>query len=407
MTKNKKIAIEVRNVTKSFRIPLDGSSGIKQKILNIFKRKKGYREFTPLRDISFKVKKGEFFGIVGRNGSGKSTLLKTIAGIYVPEEGYTKVNGLLVPFIELGVGFNPELSGRENVSLNSALLGFSREETATMYEDIVDFAELHDFMEEQLKNYSSGMQVRLAFSIAIRAKGDILLLDEVLAVGDSAFQQKCFDYFAQLKEEKKTVVLVTHSMSAVQKFCDTALLLDDGVIVHQGTSEDVARRYEEMFIKERTEKKIKSGLTSKITLNRKEVVTLDSVVAIQKNVSTVHLKAFEDFKLLITLTPNEDINLTVVGFNIKNEQGDVLSAFSTLDSLGGIQFKARKKLELHIEIENIFTNGNYTLNMAIADNTNGTEKLIYRKRDALHFSISGVTHHQSSLMHPKVKISKK
>lgn len=236
-------AITVKGITKSFRIPLDGNTGIKQKIVNVFKRKKGYRNFTPLRNINFTVNKGDFFGIVGRNGSGKSTLLKTIAGIYTPDKGSVKVNGLLVPFIELGVGFNPELTGRENVYLNGALLGFDRKQIAAMYDEIVDFAELHDFMEERLKNYSSGMQVRLAFSIAIRAQGDVLLLDEVLAVGDAAFQQKCFDYFEQLKAQKKTVILVTHSMGNVTRFCNKALLLHKGEIYAQGDPEEVAEQY--------------------------------------------------------------------------------------------------------------------------------------------------------------------
>ncbi|NCO10968.1 ATP-binding cassette domain-containing protein [Candidatus Saccharibacteria bacterium] len=235
--------IKVEGIKKTFKIPLDGASGIKQKILNITKGKKGYRNFTPLNGISFDIKEGEFFGIVGRNGSGKSTLLKTIAGIYSPDAGTVSVDGLLVPFIELGVGFNPDLTGKENVYLNAALLGFSRDEIAKMYGSIVDFAELHDFMEEQLKNYSSGMQVRLAFSIAIQAKGDILLLDEVLAVGDAAFQQKCYDYFEELKEEKKTIILVTHGMDAVKRFCNRALLLEDGKIKMIGSPSEVADQY--------------------------------------------------------------------------------------------------------------------------------------------------------------------
>ena len=235
---NKEVAIKVENLTKTFKIPLEASNGIKQKLINVLKGVKGYREFTPLNDISFEINKGDFFGIVGRNGSGKSTLLKTMAGIYVPKSGGVTVNGSLVPFIELGVGFNPELTGRENVFLNGALLGFSHDEMEDMYQEIVDFAEIEEFMDEKLKNYSSGMQVRLAFSIAIQAKGDILLLDEVLAVGDEAFQRKCFNYFAELKREKKTVVLVTHDMGAVQKYCNKAMIIEKGKIIFHG---DVSR----------------------------------------------------------------------------------------------------------------------------------------------------------------------
>ncbi len=240
---NDEIAVKVEHVSKSFQIPLEGSSGLKQKIINHLKGRSGYRDFMPLKDISFEIKKGDFFGIVGRNGSGKSTLLKTIAGIYSPNGGSVQVNGTLVPFIELGVGFNPELSGRENIYLNGALLGFSRSEIAAMYDEIVDFAELHDFMDERLKNYSSGMQVRLAFSIAIKAQGDILLLDEVLAVGDAAFQQKCTDYFDEIKNSDKTVILVTHSMESVERFCNKAVLIEDGLVKTLGNPDEVAKQY--------------------------------------------------------------------------------------------------------------------------------------------------------------------
>lgn len=240
---DKNTVVTVNDVSKTFHIPLEASNGFKQKLINHLKGRKGYREFSPLNHISFTIEEGDFFGIVGRNGSGKSTLLKTIAGIYTPQTGGVNVVGSLVPFIELGVGFNPELTGHENVFLNGALLGFSHKEMEAMYEDIVNFAELEDFMEERLKNYSSGMQVRLAFSIAIRAKGDILLLDEVLAVGDEAFQRKCFNYFEQLKRNKKTVILVTHDMASVERFCNRALFLEDGAIKVIGDPHKVASAY--------------------------------------------------------------------------------------------------------------------------------------------------------------------
>ena len=238
-----KAIVEISELTKSFKIPLEASSGVKQQLINILKGRKGYRVFTPLKDISFTINEGDFFGIVGRNGSGKSTLLKTIAGIYTPNGGNVKVHGSLVPFIELGVGFNPELTGRENIFLNGALLGFSHEEMESMYSAIVEFAELEDFMEERLKNYSSGMQVRLAFSIAIRAHADILLLDEVLAVGDEAFQKKCYSYFDKLKREKRTVILVTHDMAAVERFCTKAAFIEDGHVKMIGKPYRIAAAY--------------------------------------------------------------------------------------------------------------------------------------------------------------------
>ena len=244
MTKQDNIALKVDHVAKMFRLPTEQASGIKQAVINWTKGIKGYKEQHVLRDISFEVEKGDFFGIVGRNGSGKSTLLKLISGIYVPDEGNITVNGKLVPFIELGVGFNPELTGRENVYLNGALLGFTREEIDGMYDDIVEFAELEDFMDQKLKNYSSGMQVRLAFSVAIKAQGDILVLDEVLAVGDEAFQRKCDDFFTKIKKDPtKTVILVTHDMNSVKKYCNKAILIKDGEIIVNGNKDDVADRY--------------------------------------------------------------------------------------------------------------------------------------------------------------------
>ncbi len=227
-------------------MPTERAWGLKQAIFNRLRGIKGYKEQKVLNDIDLKIKKGEFLGIVGRNGSGKSTLLKILAGIYYPEKGEVTINGSLVPFIELGVGFNPELTGRENVYLNGALLGFSNREMDEMYDEIWKFAELEQFQDQKLKNYSSGMQVRLAFSIAIRAKGDILILDEVLAVGDAEFQKKCNNYFASLKGNQ-TVILVTHSMESVKKFCDRAILIENGRIKDEGEPEKVAKEYLGLF----------------------------------------------------------------------------------------------------------------------------------------------------------------
>ena len=244
--KNDDIAISVKNLHKSFKLPTERAWGLKQAIFNRLKGIKGYKEQKVLNGISFDIHRNEFVGIVGRNGSGKSTLLKTLAKIYFPEKGSIEINGSLIPFIELGVGFNPDLTGRENIYLNGAMLGFSNKEMDAMYDEIVDFAELRDFMDQKLKNYSSGMQVRLAFSIAIRAKGDILLLDEVLAVGDAAFQKKCNDYFASIKG-KQTVILVTHSMDNVKKFCTRAILIENGKILLDDTPNAVADAYQNLW----------------------------------------------------------------------------------------------------------------------------------------------------------------
>jgi ABC-2 type transport system ATP-binding protein len=255
------IAIKVQHVGKTFE-PQSSSRTIKEGFVGLGRKLTGKKqskhhkgEYTALRDISFEVKKGDFFGIVGKNGCGKSTLLKILAGVYTPSEGKVQINGKLTPFIELGVGFNPELSGRDNVFLNGALLGFTRQQMEEMYDDIVDFAELHDFMDTKLKNYSSGMQVRLAFSVAIRAESDILLIDEVLAVGDAAFQQKCFRFFDQLKENKRTIVFVTHDMNSVRTFCDKALFIENHKILSISTPDKISDLYENKNLKSRIERK--------------------------------------------------------------------------------------------------------------------------------------------------------
>ena len=260
--------LKVQNVSKSFRLPTEQANGVKQAFINWTKGVKGYKEQRVLKGINLEVKKGDFFGIVGRNGSGKSTLLKIISQIYTPEKGTGEVKGKLVPFIELGVGFNPELTGRENVYMNGALLGFSKEEISEMYDDIVEFSELENFMDQKLKNYSSGMQVRLAFSVAIKAQGDILVLDEVLAVGDAAFQRKCDNFFSEVKKDKtKTVILVTHSMDSVQRYCNKAVMIEDGKIVADN-KDDAVNRYIELNLERKSSDKsgYALGLNDKLDL---------------------------------------------------------------------------------------------------------------------------------------------
>jgi ABC-2 type transport system ATP-binding protein len=242
------ITIRVVDVHKEFYLPRHKSNSIKEAFVQMFKHKdKSVDVHHALKGISLDIKKGEFFGVLGRNGSGKSTLLKILAQIYQPTSGEVSHKGKLVPFIELGVGFKKELTGRENVYLNGALLGFSKKEIDKRYDKIVEFAELEKFMDQKLKNYSSGMRVRLAFSVAIRADADILLLDEVLAVGDADFKKKCFDYFKTLKSNHKTVILVSHSMRIVRDYCDRCVLIEDGKIAFEGSADETAKKYLDLF----------------------------------------------------------------------------------------------------------------------------------------------------------------
>lgn len=235
-------AIVVDRVNKTFRVPEERTDTLKERALHPFRNSR-HESFPALKDVSFQIKPGEFFGIVGRNGSGKSTLLKCLAGIYGVDAGRIWRNGRMSTFIELGVGFNPDLAALDNVVTNGIMLGLSPREARSRYERIIEFAELEEFQDLKLKNYSSGMHVRLAFSVAIQVDADILLIDEVLAVGDASFQQKCFDVFNRLRDEGRTIVFVTHDMGSVNRFCHRAVLLERGEVVMLGEPHEVGDRY--------------------------------------------------------------------------------------------------------------------------------------------------------------------
>jgi ABC-type polysaccharide/polyol phosphate transport system ATPase subunit len=237
-------AVVARSVSKSFTIPEERRHTLKERVLHPRRRIK-HQTFKALDDISFQIAQGEFFGIAGRNGSGKSTLLKCLAGIY-KADGDIWCRGRLSTFIELGIGFNPDMAARDNVVMNGIMMGLSPREARKRYQSVIEFAELEDFQDLKLKNYSSGMHVRLAFSVAIQVDADILLIDEVLAVGDAAFQQKCFDVFNQMRDSGRTIVFVTHDMGSLQRFCHRALLLEHGAPVHLGEPHEVADKYLEI-----------------------------------------------------------------------------------------------------------------------------------------------------------------
>lgn len=368
------IAIKVDNVSKEFKLPHEKQSNIKSVIINIGRRKSGYERQRVLNDINFEIKQGEFFGIVGRNGSGKSTLLKLLAGIYSPNKGSIQVNGKLTPFIELGVGFNPELSGRENVFLNGALLGFSRKEMEVMYDSIVEFAELEKFMDQKLKNYSSGMQVRLAFSIAIRAKSDILLLDEVLAVGDAAFQRKCLDHFSLLKAAKQTVVFVSHDMASMEKYCDRVAWIDKGKLKTIGSPRKVTKEYLEIFINKLQEKDTKSkedlplGISSAVDIDNSQLKI--NRVWIEDEAGRP-LKSFNDkdkyFHVKFSVEALSDVKGIVPGVIVTNDLGEFITASnSAWGSYKGPQgISAGKTYEIEFKLMNVFERGEYKVSVNV------------------------------------------
>lgn len=399
------VAIKVQGVSKSFKLPHEKQSSIKGVFLSSFKGKRSYETQKVLENISFEIKKGDFFGIVGRNGSGKSTLLKLMAGIYTPDKGAITVNGKLTPFIELGVGFNPELTGRENVFLNGALLGFSRKEMAALYDEIVEFAELKKFMDQKLKNYSSGMQVRLAFSIAVQANTDILVLDEVLAVGDEAFQQKCYDYFGSLKRQGKTVVLVTHDMGAVERFCSKALLIERGDIVKMGSSAEIADMYRELFfqqIKEANKKEnfVKQSSRQKIS---EETTRLTDVIVKQNDKKVTLVKALKPFEIQVMFESKEDLGRCICGINVINSQNllVLVAGTGTIHDDPLVIKKGKNVIKFKIE-ENIYNQDSYYINVALARGDDANQKLIIKEKETIKFSIRGIKTRKHSLTHPKI-----
>lgn len=344
-----KPAVTVRDLHKEFLLPQHKNTSVKQAFVNLGRRNEKKHQRV-LDGISFEVQKGDFFGIVGRNGSGKSTLLKILAGVYSPTAGEVALNGKLTPFIELGVGFNPELSGRDNVYLNGALLGFNRKEMAAMYDEIVDFAELREFMDQKLKNYSSGMQVRLAFSIAVKAKNDILIFDEVLAVGDEAFQRKCLDVFEQYKANKQTVILVTHEMETVKKFCNRAILLSEGKIVETGNPYKVANRYSELNQDETDRQTARRNKQSGSAQLKVEVLNA-------KRQATEKFAMGETLVAKVTL--GDLAGLESVGINIFKESGEHITGHNT--RYGTLRNKLKKHTTLELEVDLNVARGKYYL----------------------------------------------
>lgn len=352
------LAITVDSVNKTFKLPHEKQESIKSAIINIFRSKKGYEQQQAINDITFDVKKGEFFGIVGRNGSGKSTLLKIIAGIYQPTTGKIQVAGRLVPFIELGVGFNPELTGRENVYLNGAMLGFSNNEVKKMYEEIVEFAELERFMDQKLKNYSSGMQVRLAFSMAIRAEADVLLIDEVLAVGDADFQRKCFEYFKSLKRKNVTVIFVSHDMDSIREYCDRAVVVENSRIVFSGSAYDAAAKYTKMFSGKGLDDSSNSASKNRwgneyANVSKTEVTLLD-------NKSKIEITNTVEFK--------DRLSGPIVGMLVKNTQGKVILGTNTkIKKIKLGTYSRGDKINIKWTVPNIFADGAYQVDVAVLE----------------------------------------
>jgi ABC-type polysaccharide/polyol phosphate transport system ATPase subunit len=348
--------IQVQGLRKVFRIPEQRIDSFKERAVHPFRRI-DHRRLEALKDVSFDVRRGESFGIVGRNGSGKSTLLKILASIYRADAGRVRMAGRLAPFIELGVGFNPDLTARENVVLNGVLMGLSRREASRRIDAVIDFAELREFTDLKIKNYSSGMMVRLAFAVMVQADADIMLIDEVLAVGDAAFAQKCLDVFHERRRAGKTVVLVTHDMSTVQSLCHRAMLLHEGELRFIGSPEEAALLYFRLnFDTPEAGANTPPGELPSVTdLN---VRVLESTLRDARGTAIENVEQSVPIAFDVLIEAARRLNEPHFAFHIINEDGVVISAFTTaLEKSVAIG----KRVRLRGRIDNPLVPGRYYL----------------------------------------------
>jgi ABC-type polysaccharide/polyol phosphate transport system ATPase subunit len=372
-------AVSVRGVSKAFRLPHQQYHTLKERALHPF-RSRTFDVLQAVDDVSVEIGEGEFFGIVGRNGSGKSTLLKCLAGIYGIDSGELRVRGRLSPFIELGVGFNTDLTARDNVMINAIMLGLTRKQARERFEDIIAFAELEDFLDLKLKNYSSGMHVRLAFSVAIEVDAEILLIDEVLAVGDAAFQQKCFDEFHRLKKAGKTIVFVTHDMGSVQRFCDRAMLLDKGHMIEIGEPGMIARRYNELnFGRAVHQIEDPSVEGPEQRAGTREAEIIDAWFEDPDGKRIVAVAHRDPCCACMEVKFNQSLLDPIFGITLRNDVGHTVFATTTaLDHGPTGNFQAGEKAVIRMRFENWLNPSRYSLTPSVALNGRGDNAIDLR-----------------------------
>jgi ABC-type polysaccharide/polyol phosphate transport system ATPase subunit len=359
-------AVVVEGVSKKFEIPHEVSHTLKDRAMHPFRRSQKH-VLQALQDVSFSVEKGEFFGVVGRNGSGKSTLLKLMAGIYRSDRGTIGIAGRLSTFIELGVGFTPDLEAQDNIVLNGVMLGLSPRAARRRADSVIDFAGLHEFTDLKLKNYSSGMLVRLAFSVMIQVDADVLLIDEVLAVGDAAFQQKCYDEFNRIRDEGRTVLLVTHAMSAVERFCDRAMLLERGRLVDIGEPHRIANEYLDVNFQQETQQTEQKAPKEPDRFGDQRAEIIEAWFEDEHGMRTSQLHSGKRCAFGARVRFNEAIENPLFGFVLQNSQKTTVLQASTLDQGRETgSFTAGEEIEFRVAFDNVFSPDRYFATPAIA-----------------------------------------
>jgi ABC-type polysaccharide/polyol phosphate transport system ATPase subunit len=374
------LAIQVENLHKSFRIPTQRIDSLKERAVHPFASRE-FRELHALDGISFEIRQGEFFGIVGRNGSGKSTLLKLLASIYRADSGTIQIAGRLAPFIELGVGFNHELTARENVVLNGVMMGLTPREMRRRLDSVIDFAELREFADLKLKNYSSGMLVRLAFSVMMEANADVLLIDEVLAVGDASFQQKCADAFHKMKAEGKTIILVTHEMTTVESYCNRAMLIGDGRIQYIGDPAEVGRRYLRLNF-------AGGGASAKVTSGTDDLRLHDIWLANAEGERITNVEIGGEIVIGAELEVLQETPAVEVGFTVVNENGVGVFQFGTGTEEAEGPLHPGQRVTTTTRIQNMLTPGRYFVHFG-AKRYPGSRAIVFHVEKALDLLVFG------------------
>jgi ABC-type polysaccharide/polyol phosphate transport system ATPase subunit len=372
-------AVVADRLRKTFRIPHHQYSTLKERVMRP-RRTRSYDELHAVDDISFTIAKGEFFGIVGRNGSGKSTLLKMLAGIYKPDLGEVQVAGRLSPFIELGVGFNPDLAARDNVTINAIMLGLSRSQARACFDDVIAFAELDGFVDLPLKNYSSGMSVRLGFSVAIEVDADVLLVDEVLAVGDAGFQQKCFAEFQRMKDAGHTIILVTHDMGAIQRFCDRALLIDHGRMLELGEPELIARAYNEINFGRLVHEELEEETETTRYGDHAGAEIVDCWFADDAGERIAAIAQREPLTVAIELRFQAAMRDPIFALTIRNDtRATIFSTSSAVFHGPTGEFAAGEVVVVRVRMDNFFGPSTYTVSPSVAHQGSGADAIDVRE----------------------------